>query len=212
VSTIEPTAPGLVIVRGGAATHGCISAYRERGDDLPITLVSDDDRRILREVADGQPVLVIGSGFVGWEVAASLRARGLEAAQGVVASGATTNIDVARTVGLVTDDAVEVDASMRTAAPGVYAAGDIVAALHPVAGRRLRVEHWATAERMGAVAGAVVAGAQAAWTQVPGFWSNIGGRQLKYVAWATATTRCWCGGRPTGSPSGTDATGSVPAS
>lgn len=339
--TDERHAPGLVIVGGGAAAHACIGAYRDRGGDLPITLVSDDDRlpyfrpaltkglltgeldvasigladdpgwyadhgtnawlscsatgidlrtctvttdrgpigyeslvlatgssasrlpvpgaqdprvltlrhaadseRLLLEVADGQPVLVIGSGFVGCEVAASLRKRGLEvtmatreaapqhdrlgpavgeliggwlgdlgvhvhagaelseidhvdgaararfsnglrleAAHVVIAGGATTNIDIARTAGLATDDAVEVDASMRTATTGVYAVGDIAAALHPVAARRLRVEHWGDAERMGTVAGAVIAGDQAAWTQVPGFWSNIGGRQLKYVAW-----------------------------
>ena len=36
---------------------------------------------------------------------------------------------------------------------------------------------------MGTVAGKVAAGREAAWEQAPGFWSTIGGRTLKHVAW-----------------------------
>ena len=36
---------------------------------------------------------------------------------------------------------------------------------------------------MGEVAVAVAAGAKARWDTVPGFWSQIGDRQLKYAAW-----------------------------
>ncbi|MCU1502291.1 MAG: hypothetical protein JWM12_1645 [Ilumatobacteraceae bacterium] len=215
-------------------------------DDPAIVSVrhAADAARLLDLTADAQPVLVIGSGFVGCEAAASLRSRGLdvtmatteaapqvdrlgpatgrliggwlsdlgigfrggaraagfergtdsiranfaegpaiEAGTVIVATGATTNVEVAQAAGLAARDAVAVDGSMRTIVPGVFAAGDIADAMHPVAGRRLRVEHWGDAERMGTVAGTVMAGEQAAWTQVPGFWSNIGGRQLKYVAW-----------------------------
>ena len=85
---------------------------------------------------------------------------------------------------------VDVDAPMRTALDGVMAIGDIAHALHPVAGRRLRVEHWGDAEGMGQVAGTVAAGGAAEWRDVPGFWSQIGepraevrglGRRLRRV-------------------------------
>jgi 3-phenylpropionate/trans-cinnamate dioxygenase ferredoxin reductase subunit len=36
---------------------------------------------------------------------------------------------------------------------------------------------------MGEVAGDCAAGGSAAWAQAPGFWSDIGGRTLKYSSW-----------------------------
>ncbi len=231
------------------ATGSSAATLPVPGGDHPALVTirhAADTERLLQIVGEGRHVLVIGSGFVGCEVAASLRLRGvdvtmatmeaapqvdrlgpavgrligswledlgvrihagvrvtgfahrpestqaifgddlaIEAGAVIVASGATTNVGIARTAQLTGADgrSVEVDASMRAAAPGVFAAGDIADALHPVAGRRLRVEHWGDAERMGVVAGKVIAGHHASWTEVPGFWSNIGGRQLKYVAW-----------------------------
>jgi len=203
-----------------------------------------DAARLLDAVDRGGDVLVIGSGFIGCELAASLHSRGvtvtmatmeaapqagrlgdevgailagwlaesavevhggvhlqaiehgdggstavfeeglrLDAAHVVMATGARPNLDVATAGGLDTEHGVPVDASMRTALDGVLAIGDIAHALHPVAGRRLRVEHWGDAERMGTVAGHVLAGQVDEWREVPGFWSVIGGRELKYVAW-----------------------------
>jgi len=52
-----------------------------------------------------------------------------------------------------------------------------------VAGRALRVEHWGDALEQGEVAGSTAAGAAASWDSVPGFWSTIGKRTLKYAAW-----------------------------
>lgn len=74
------------------------------------------------------------------------------------------------------------------AAPGVWVAGDASRAHHPVAGRPVEVEHWQDALTMGEIAGhnaAADAGGQAAkeWGSVPGFWSTIGERTLKYTAW-----------------------------
>ncbi|MGH2877890.1 MAG: oxidoreductase C-terminal domain-containing protein, partial [Solirubrobacteraceae bacterium] len=49
--------------------------------------------------------------------------------------------------------------------------------------RPLRVEHWGDALAQGAVAGTTAAGRPASWDEVPGFWSTIGERTLKYAAW-----------------------------
>ena len=65
----------------------------------------------------------------------------------------------------------------------MYAAGDIALAHNDAAGRQLKVEHWGDALRMGEVAGANAAGSDESWAQVPGFWSEIGARTLKYSAW-----------------------------
>ena len=102
----------------------------------------------------------------------------------LMACGHRPRVDLAEAAGLtVGEGKVVVDAQMRTSLPWIYAVGDIAAAVNVAAGRRLAVEHWGDAENMGTVAGTVAAGANAAWTDVPGFWTDVGGRTLKYAAW-----------------------------
>ena len=85
---------------------------------------------------------------------------------------------------LCTEGRVVVDEHMRTTFPGIWAAGDAVLARNAAAGRHLAVEHWGEALAMGEVAGRQAAGeSSAAWSAVPGFWSEIGDRTLKYAAW-----------------------------
>ena len=106
-------------------------------------------------------------------------------------------------VSTVEDGAVLVDASMRRLDAAVLAVGDIAAAEHARAGRRLRVEHWGDALAHGEVAGRALAGEDAAWTTAPGFWTTIGDHTLKYSAWGDgfdearveadeATRISWC--------------------
>ncbi|MDQ2897701.1 MAG: NAD(P)/FAD-dependent oxidoreductase, partial [Actinomycetota bacterium] len=45
------------------------------------------------------------------------------------------------------------------------------------------VEHWGDAIAQGVVAGRVAAGSSMQWADVPGFWSEIGGRTLKFAGW-----------------------------
>ena len=72
---------------------------------------------------------------------------------------------------------------MRSSDPAVLAVGDIAAAQHARAGRRLRVEHWGDALAHGEVAGRTLAGEDAEWTTAPGFWTTIGDHTLKHSAW-----------------------------
>ena len=102
----------------------------------------------------------------------------------VMAAGATPRLELAAAAGLDTSSGgVRVDASMRTPISGLFAAGDIALAAHPIAGRPLAVEHWGDALAQGEVAGRTAAGQHAEWSAVPGFWSTIGDRTLKYAAW-----------------------------
>ncbi|HET6711115.1 NAD(P)/FAD-dependent oxidoreductase [Amycolatopsis sp.] len=70
----------------------------------------------------------------------------------LIAVGAAPRVELAHEAGLeLSDDGgVAVDAGLRTAAPDVYAVGDIAAHFHPRYGRRVRVEHWANAKDQGA--------------------------------------------------------------
>jgi 3-phenylpropionate/trans-cinnamate dioxygenase ferredoxin reductase component len=102
----------------------------------------------------------------------------------VTGAGIEPNTDLARTASMELDnDRIPCDASMQTVAPGVLVAGDAAYAWNATARRRLVVQHWGEAERMGEIAGHVAADHHDAWTQAPGFWSTIGDHTLKHVAW-----------------------------
>jgi NADPH-dependent 2,4-dienoyl-CoA reductase/sulfur reductase-like enzyme len=108
----------------------------------------------------------------------------LEGAVVVMATGIAPRSELAQAGGVeLVDGAIAADTAMRTSVPGVLAAGDVCAAENAAAERRLRVEHWGDALGQGEIAGATAAGAPATWAAVPGFWSTIGGRTLKYAAW-----------------------------
>jgi 3-phenylpropionate/trans-cinnamate dioxygenase ferredoxin reductase subunit len=217
------------------------------GADHPrvrVVRTADHVCELLERLTDGARVTVIGSGFIGCEIAASLRMRGqpvelvsdetapnaarlgaeaagiirewlredgvmlalgtpvdriepggdtatviagerrIEADVIVMASGVSPRSELAGQAGLALDHgAIEVNASMRTERDGVLAAGDVCKAHNLAAGRALRVEHWGDALSQGEIAGATAAGANDGWDSVPGFWSTIGTRTLKYAAW-----------------------------
>jgi 3-phenylpropionate/trans-cinnamate dioxygenase ferredoxin reductase subunit len=102
----------------------------------------------------------------------------------VLATGVRPAAELAEAAGLALDDgAVAADPALRSSDPAVLVAGDVAAAEHAVAGRRLHVEHWGDALVQGEIAGRVAAGEDATWRAAPGFWSTIGGHTLKLAAW-----------------------------
>lgn len=129
--------------------------------------------------------LSLGSPVVGFEPGrVVLEGSELRGRLVLMAAGIKPRTGLARAAGLTVEDGrVVVDAQMRTSAPSVFAVGDIARAHNTAAGRALAVEHWGDAEAMGSVAGTVAAGGTASWDTVPGFWTDIGGRTLKYAAW-----------------------------
>jgi 3-phenylpropionate/trans-cinnamate dioxygenase ferredoxin reductase subunit len=232
----------------------CVLATGAEPTRLPIPGADDPSVRVVRaldhvrelqaRLGKGESVVVIGSGFIGCEIAASLRMRGhrvqlvsdetapnverlgeqpasaigdwleeqgvslhlctevdrierteraLEVVAGelrvggeviVMATGVAPRGELAAGAGIeLFDGAIPVSAAMRSAAAGLFAAGDVCRAENIAAGRPLRVEHWGDALRHGEIAGAVAAGQDVRWAEVPGFWSTIGTRTLKYAAW-----------------------------
>jgi 3-phenylpropionate/trans-cinnamate dioxygenase ferredoxin reductase component len=252
---LDPSERTVSLSGGRTLGYGsCVIATGAEPTRLPVPGADDPAVRVMRTVTDlrdllirlqpSAPVVVIGSGFIGCEIAASFRLRGhpvtlvsdepapnaarlgpeaggelrrwleetgvdvtldteVEAierdreaihvigggrrASGslvVMAAGIAPRSELASAAGLALEDgAIRVDASMRTEADGLLACGDVCKAYNAAAGRRLRVEHWGDALGQGEVAGQAAAGEQASWSEVPGFWSTIGRRTLKYAAW-----------------------------
>ena len=98
--------------------------------------------------------------------------RALEGTGAVVGIGVLPDTALAERAGLTVDDGIIVDASLRTSAEDVYAAGDVASYPDALLGRR-RVEHVDNAESMGRVAGRVMAGADETYTHTPFFWSDL---------------------------------------
>jgi NADPH-dependent 2,4-dienoyl-CoA reductase/sulfur reductase-like enzyme len=90
----------------------------------------------------------------------------------VFAVGARPNVELAEAAGLAVDNGVLVDASLRTSAPDIYAAGDIANQLHPVLGQRLRIEHWANAQKQGPAAARAMLGQDVSYDDIPYFYTD----------------------------------------
>jgi len=115
----------------------------------------------------------------------SVAARGAPAIQvpvAVVGAGITPATELAEAAGLQTDlGGVACDQSFRTSAPDVFAAGDVAAVWSPLAGRRLRVEHWAEALNQGKLAARGMLDMEAAYDRVPYFFSDVFDSSIEYV-------------------------------
>ncbi|GAA1994782.1 NAD(P)/FAD-dependent oxidoreductase [Microbacterium pumilum] len=90
----------------------------------------------------------------------------------LIGVGAVPNTALAEAAGITLDNGILTDASLRTSAPDVYAAGDAANAYHPVIQRHLRSEHWDNARRAGAVAARVMMGADAVHDGIPYFYTD----------------------------------------
>ncbi len=200
-----------------------------------------DSERIATQAKPGTHTVVLGTGFIGCELAASLAIRGarvtlvgqepapqqqrlgtdvaahianwltdlgvslkmgaevravhngrivqlepreaIEAENIVLAMGVKPRSELAEHAGMrIGKGAILTDDHMR-AHERVLAVGDVAYAHNRSAGRRLRVEHWGDALGQGEIAGRVLAGQDAHWQDVPGFWSTIGQHTIKYTAW-----------------------------
>jgi 3-phenylpropionate/trans-cinnamate dioxygenase ferredoxin reductase component len=207
-----------------------------------------DSERIASRAHPGTRTVVLGSGFIGCELAASLALHGahvtlisqepapqqqrlgagtaariagwltdlgvalkmgvevsavhngrivqledgqrIEAENVVLGMGVRPRTRLAEHAGLtIVEEAILTDAQMR-AHERVLAVGDVAYAHNRTAGRRLRVEHWGDALGQGEIAGRVLAGQDAHWQDVPGFWSGIGQHTIKYAAWGDGHDAC----------------------
>lgn len=230
----------LLIATGGKAAQIPIA-----GDDLDNVFTlhkAEDAKHILKATQDAKKAVIVGSGFIGMEVAASLIQQGLDVtvvspnmvpfekvlgekvgqvfqqvheAKGVtfklgekatafkgrdtvesvelesgetipadmviVGIGVTPATDFIEGLLLDEDDGSVLVNQYLQAAPGVYAAGDIVQFPHFITGQPTRIEHWQLAMQQGRIAACNMAGQQVTFKAVPFFWTGQFDLKLRYV-------------------------------
>ena len=232
------------------ATGGRNRALDVPGKDLPgiLSLRTVEEADAIRAAAaEGGQALVVGAGLIGCEVAASLRALGvdvdvveiydgplirmvgpeiasvleaihrehgvrfhfgqtvssfmgdsrvravltdegehLEADLVVVAVGIDPELGAVRGSGIAIDNGVLVDESLRTNVEGVFAAGDVANHLHPLFGRRMRVEHYDNAIKQGTAAARSMLRDGVVFDDPHWFWSDQYEHNLQYLGHARA--------------------------
>ncbi len=151
--------------------------------------LGEDAAQRIADWLDGLEVKLVGSASVsavhGGRTVELQDGSRLEGSSIVLGMGARPRTTLAERAGLqMREGAVVVDTHMRAVGgEPVLAAGDVAFAENALAGRGLHVEHWGDALEQGEIAGCTLAGAEASWDAVPGFWSTIGTRTLKHAAW-----------------------------
>jgi 3-phenylpropionate/trans-cinnamate dioxygenase ferredoxin reductase component len=118
--------------------------------------------------------------------------RTLDADMVVMGTGAVPDVMLARSAGLELGETggVKCDATLRTSAPDVWAAGDICEYESKVHGRRLRVEHFEVAVAQGRHAARAMLGSDEHYREVPYFWSDLADwASLEYVGPAASWDR-----------------------
>ncbi|CAG9275150.1 Anthranilate 1,2-dioxygenase system ferredoxin--NAD(+) reductase component [Paraburkholderia unamae] len=90
----------------------------------------------------------------------------------VVGVGVAPRVALAQEAGLEIDNGIAVDPTLRTSDADIYAAGDVCSFVHPLYGRRMRLECWRNAEDQARTAALNMLGHDETHSAVPWFWSD----------------------------------------
>jgi NADPH-dependent 2,4-dienoyl-CoA reductase/sulfur reductase-like enzyme len=164
VTVLESLDLPLLRVLGPEVAQVFADLHTEHGVDLRLGVQVS-----AIEKADGRAVVHLADGS---SVTADLV---------VVGIGVTPNVELAEAAGLETDNGILVDEHLGASGPDVYAAGDVANALHPVLGRRVRVEHWDTAIEQGKTAAHAMLGHTPTYDRLPYFFTDQYDLGMEYI-------------------------------
>ena len=106
----------------------------------------------------------------------------------VVGVGVMPRTDLAERAGLDVQNGIRVDERLEASVPGIFAAGDVANARHPIFGP-IRIEHWANALNQGPAAARNMLGAEHPYDRVPYFFSDQYDLGLEYSGFASGADR-----------------------
>ena len=90
----------------------------------------------------------------------------------VVGVGVTPRTELVEDAGIELDNGIVVDEYLSSSLPGIWAAGDVANAYHPIFGAHIRLEHWSAALNQGPVAAKNMLGQRVAYQKIPYFFSD----------------------------------------
>jgi 3-phenylpropionate/trans-cinnamate dioxygenase ferredoxin reductase subunit len=201
---LASAAHAIVVVGGGWIGSEVAASLRQLGHDVTFVLseatplervLGPEVGEVYRSAHEEHGVRLIPharvTGFDGnppGRVAAAVLGDGrrLPADLVVLGVGAGPRTALAADAGLAVDNGILVDEFLQTSVPGIYAAGDVANAWHPVFHERIRVEHWDNAKRQGRAAAANMLGIATPYTRVPYFYSDQYDLGMEY--WGHAPT------------------------
>ena len=196
---------GSRVVVVGAGFIGAEVAAAARALGLTVTVVEATDHPLERAIGreagaacaslhtDNGTTLVCGIGvdhLTGDETVRSVvlaDGRHLEADLVVVGVGVQPNVEWLDGSGLDISDGVLCDERL-SAAPGVYAVGDVARWANPRYDKTMRIEHWTTTVEQAAVAAHNIAspGSPRECDTIPYFWSDQYGHRIQFTGQTAA--------------------------
>ena len=190
----------VAVVGAGWIGSEFAASARQRGLDVTVIdpqalpnerIFGSEVAGFYRDVHDQHGVeLLLGDGvesFEGTGAVTGVRTasgRRVECDFAVVGIGVVPRTGLASGAGLDVSNGIVVDASLRTAAPGIFAAGDVANAWHPFFQERIRVEHWANALNQGPAAAQAMLGQEVSYGQIPYFYSDQYDVGMEYSGYA----------------------------
>lgn len=205
--------PGVRLAVVGAGFVGLEAASSALALGAQVTVI---------EALDAPLAGVLGAGLGGWfadlhraegadvllgariaKVRGGRRVRAVELAGGrsvecdhvLVGVGVEPDTDWLTGTGLA-EEGVPVDREGRSAAEGIYAAGDAALVFDPALNRHLRSDHWEAAARQGAAAARAMLDLEPARFPLPSFWSDQYGVRIQFVGRAGEADRIAIDGDP----------------
>ncbi len=180
----------VAVVGNGFIGLETAAALRQR--ELDVTVVApgevpmlgqlgEDLGRVVRALHEEKGARFVDGRVTGWDGRELTLEEGDPVAADlvVVGVGVEPRTGLAEAAGLEVEDGVVVDATFETGVPGVFAVGDIARFPDPVTGQAIRVEHWAQAQRSGALAAVNLLGAGRSLTEPPFYWTQQHGKSFR---------------------------------
>jgi 3-phenylpropionate/trans-cinnamate dioxygenase ferredoxin reductase component len=192
----------VVVIGGGWIGSEVAASARERGCEVTLVAASTvplervlgrEVGAIYRDIHTDHGVRFLGDARVeAFEGAGRVervrisRGETIDADLVVIGVGVAPRVELAGSAGIETENGIVVSELLQTSVPGVFAAGDVAYAHHPLYGRRIRVEHWANALEQGPAVARSMLGRDVPYDRVPYFFSDQYEVGMEYGGYATS--------------------------